>query len=112
MNRIILFICLVLFTCIKIHGQKQGFRKDSLQIKVYSEAVYVKGKVTEINILKTFCEYCSQKQLDFLKLFAWRETYNKKYDKKYWVQNGKSKMALYIRVPKKEFRALRENLEE
>ena len=90
------------------NAQKGGYKKDSLQIKVYSVIQYKDSKVESIKITKTFCDYCSENQLNALKQEAWNRAYYERYNPKNRLVNGKRKLALYIRISKKDFLNLKE----
>ncbi len=103
----LLFImCLCCFTL--VNAQSGGYQKDSLQIKVYSVIHYKDSKVESIKITKTFCDYCSENQLNALKQEAWNRAYYERYSPKNRLVNGKKKLALYIRISKKDFLNLKE----
>ena len=76
-----LFI-LCLFCFVLVNAQKGGYQKDSLQIKVYSVIQYKDSKVESIKITKTFCDYCSENQLNALKQEAWNRAYYERYNPK------------------------------
>lgn len=41
---------------------QRGYKKDSLQIKVYTEIEYVQYRVKSVKVVKVFCDYCSELQ--------------------------------------------------
>ena len=69
---------------------------------------YKDSKVESIKITKTFCDYCSENQLNALKQEAWNRAYYERYNPKNRLVNGKRKLALYIRISKKDFLSLKE----
>jgi hypothetical protein len=86
-----------------------GYQKDSLQIKVYTEIEYVRYKTKSIRVKKVFCDYCTKLQSEKIKEEAMRIGYMVRNDKENILNNGIKKLAMYIRVSKKDFAALREN---
>jgi len=86
-----------------------GYQKDSLQIKVYTEIEYVQYKTKSIKVKKVFCDYCTKLQSETIKDEAIRIGYRVRNDKENILNNGIKKLAMYIRVSKKDFAALREN---
>ncbi|MCF6306947.1 MAG: hypothetical protein L3J09_03225 [Flavobacteriaceae bacterium] len=104
-----LFIVLFHLSFIKINSQSAGYTKDSLQIKVYTEIVYKNNQVKQINVKKVFCDYCSNVQVDIIKKRAYDLTFNDRNSPENRKLNGIKKLALYIRISKKDFKAFREN---
>ena len=90
-------------------SQTHDYKKDSLQIKVYSSIDYKAYTPKKINIVKVFCDYCNEAQLQFIKRQAWDESYKLRKSKEYLLEQGTSKLAIYIRVPKTYFRSLNKN---
>jgi hypothetical protein len=86
----------------------QDYRKDSLQIKVYTEIEYKAGEPIDIKLKKVFCDYCSKNQLQLLGEDAIRRTESEKYDPKNNLTNGKKKIAVYIRIAKSDFAGIKE----
>jgi hypothetical protein len=85
---------------------QMGFKKDSLQIKVYVSVYYDNDIPQKIEILKVFCDYCSVEQLKYLKLEAWKATYKNRFSYNHKIKNGEARLAHYIRVRKKYFKKL------
>ena len=85
-----------------IYAQR-GYAKDSLQIKVYTEIDYKNSKPVKVSVKKVFCDYCSDKQKEFIEEEARRGTYEELYNPKYFTDNGVARLALIIRVSKKDF---------
>lgn len=83
-----------------------GFKKDSLQIKVYTEIAYEGDVPTKISVVKVFCEYCNEEQLKYLSQKAWKSTYHNRYGYKEKIRNGKAKLAHFIRVKKEDFKKI------
>lgn len=106
--QIILFF---IFSFIIANGFSQtGYKKDSLQIKVYTEIEYLESQVKDIKVIKVFCDYCSEFQTEMLSREALRRTYLEKDDEKIRLVNGKYKDAIYIRISKKDFSELKEEV--
>lgn len=89
-----------------LQSQTVDFKKDSLQFKVYTTIDYKAYTPKKIKILKIFCDYCNEAQLQFLKRQAWDQSYKLRKSKEYLIENGTSKLAVYFRVPKTYFRSL------
>ncbi|WAC02803.1 hypothetical protein N7U66_03880 [Lacinutrix neustonica] len=87
----------------------QGYKQDSLQIKAYTEIEFRNSRPQGIKLRKVFCDYCSKKQLRLLGEDAIRRTESEKYDPKNIIQNGKKKLAVYIRIAKTDFAAIKED---
>ncbi|WP_231567306.1 hypothetical protein [Lacinutrix sp. Hel_I_90] len=87
----------------------QAYKKDSLQIKAYTEIEFRNGQPLGITLKKVFCDYCSEKQLKLLGEDAIRRTASEKHDPKNTLKNGKKKLAVYIRIAKTDFAAIRED---
>lgn len=88
-------------------GQR-GYQRDSLQIKVYAEIEYVQFKSKSIKVKKIFCDYCSDVQAEKIKEEALRLAYLARNNRDYILENGVKKLAMYIRVSKKDFAALKD----
>lgn len=87
----------------------QGYQKDSLQIKVYTEIEYEQYKVKSIKTTKVFCDYCSENQTKKIKEEALRLAYLARHNRDYIMEKGVKKLAMYIRISKKDFAALKED---
>ena len=85
-----------------------GFKKDSLQIKVYTEIKYVNNEPINIKVKKVFCDYCTEFQTKVVGQEGVRRSNEVKYDTENRLNNGVKRLALYIRVSKKDFAALKE----
>jgi len=85
----------------------QDYRIDSLQIKAYTEIEYKAGEPTNIKLKKVFCDYCTKNQLNLLGEDAIRRADGEKYDTKNKLKNGKKKLAIYIRIAKIDFAAIK-----
>jgi len=99
-----LFVCFITANCFS----QSGYQKDSLQIKVYTEIEYLESQVKDIEVIKVFCDYCSEFQTEMLSQEALRRTYLEKDNEKIRLVNGKYKHAIYIRISKKDFSELKE----
>ena len=80
-----------------------GYQKDSLQIKVYTEAEYRNGLVKEVEVKHVFCDYCTEYQKKRIVEEAIRRTYFARYEEGIKLNNGKYRYAIYIRISKKDF---------
>ncbi|WP_152973251.1 hypothetical protein [Lacinutrix mariniflava] len=98
----------VLFLCCTLVSA-QGFKKDSLQIKAYTEIEYRNGEALNIKLKKVFCDYCSKNQLDLIGEDAIRRTDSEKNDPKNKLKDGKKKIAVYIRIAKTDFAGIKED---
>ena len=89
-----------------------GYAKDSLQIKAYTVITYENNEAVKIELNKVFCDYCSDLQKEAIGNEAKRRTYFERYLPENRLMNGQKKLALYIRVSKKDFAAIKEEQEE
>jgi hypothetical protein len=87
----------------------QGYQKDSLQIKVYTEIEYEQYRVKSIKATRVFCDYCSENQTKKIKEEALRLAYLARNNRDYILEKGIKKLAMYIRVSKKDFAVLKED---
>ena len=85
-----------------------GYKKDSLQIKVYTEITYRDYKPVHIEVKKVFCDYCSENQIKLIGEEALRRTKDDQYNPKYVSANDKTRLALFIRVAKRDFAKLKD----
>jgi len=100
-------MCFCLISASNVFSQI-GYKKDSLQIKVYSEIKYIEGLIKEIKVDTVFCDYCSKNQLKMLKEEALMRTYLIRNDENVKLVNGTYKHALFIRISKKDFLEIKE----
>ena len=100
----------ILFFIGSLHsGNAQvGYQKDSLQIKVYSIITYENSHPKQINIDTVFCDYCNEAQVNILKRQAWELSYAGRYAPENRIEQGKRKLALFIRVSKDDFKKLKD----
>ena len=87
---------------------QRGYQEDSLQIKVYSEIIYDQFKPIKIHITKVFCDYCTENQIKHVKEIAWDLAYRDRNAPENVMNEGKKKLAIYLRIPKDKFRLLRD----
>lgn len=86
----------------------QSYKRDSLQIKGYTEIEYKNGQAKAITLKKLFCEYCSPFQLEVLGEEALRRAHGEKNNPRHVIKKGKKKIAIYIRIAKTDFAAIKE----
>ncbi len=87
----------------------QSYKKDSLQIKAYTEINYKNSKAIAIKLKKVFCDYCTSMQIESIGEEALRRANIEKYYPENKLENGKKKLAIYIRISKKDFASINEN---
>ncbi len=102
-------LILLFFLALANQAIAQGYQKDSLQIKVYTEIEYEQYSVKSIKATKVFCDYCSEIQTKKIKEEALRLAYLARNNRDYIIEKGIKKLAMYIRVSKKDFAALKED---
>ena len=85
-----------------------GYQKDSLQIKVYTEITYKNSVAEDIEVTKVFCDYCSSFQKKAIGAEAKRRSYLERNTKTNRLDDGVRRLALYIRISKADFAALKE----
>jgi hypothetical protein len=102
-------LILLFFLALANQAIAQGYQKDSLQIKVYTEIEYEQYSVKSIKATKVFCDYCSEIQTKKIKEEALRLAYLARNNRDYILEKGIKKLAMYIRVSKKDFAALKED---
>ncbi|MGB3608592.1 MAG: hypothetical protein WA775_08470 [Psychroserpens sp.] len=86
----------------------QSYKKDSLQIKSYATIEYSNNEVKDIELLKVLCDYCSDFQKKIIGEEVLRRSFNERFDPKNRIKNGKKKLAIYIRIAKKDLAAIKE----
>ena len=102
-----LFACvIILFISNLVVGQ--SYKKDSLQIKTYTEINYKNSKAESIKLKKVFCDYCNKKQLESIGEEALFRADTEKYFPENKMKNGKKRLAIYIRISKADFAELKE----
>ena len=108
MNKKILFLIMLLISSIAINAQI-GWKKDSLQIKVYTDINYTNSEAQEIKVRKVFCDYCTDYQSKVIEQEAINRAEMVKNDAENRLSKGIKRLALYIRVSKIDFAALKED---
>ena len=98
----------VLFLCCTLVSA-QSFKKDSLQIKAYTQIEYKAGEPINITLKKVFCDYCTKTQLQLLGEDAIRRADGEKNNPKNKLKDGTKKLAVYIRIAKTDFAAIKED---
>jgi hypothetical protein len=63
---ITVLIAIILFSEQLNAQNHSGFKKNSLQIKVYVHIKYENAKSKEIKVKKIFCDYCNDSQKAYL----------------------------------------------
>ncbi|MEM6516274.1 MAG: hypothetical protein AAF688_08830 [Bacteroidota bacterium] len=86
----------------------QSYRKDSLQIKTYTRITYINNQAKDIELLKVLCDYCSDLQKKAIGDEALRRSYDDRYNPDNRLVNGQKKLAIVIRVAKKDLKAIKE----
>ncbi|MBD0832156.1 hypothetical protein ICJ83_08430 [Aestuariibaculum sp. TT11] len=85
-----------------------GYQKDSLQIKVYTEIDYQNFMPQAIRVKKVFCDYCTKFQKEQIGNEAYRRTFLVRNNRKFRLEKGSFRHAMYIRIAKKDFARLKE----
>ncbi|NQX85348.1 MAG: hypothetical protein HRT67_05515 [Flavobacteriaceae bacterium] len=88
---------------------QNGYKKDSLQIKVYTSISYANNKIKAIKVKRVFCNYCTDFQILAIKQEAKNRSYSVRNDKENKLVNGTKKLTLFIRIAKSDFAAIRED---
>jgi len=101
-------LCLIVFVLNSIVLNAQSYRKDSLQIKSYTLIEYRQGEVKSVKLIKVLCDYCTDIQKEVVGVEATRRAKLESYYPKNRIKNGDKKLAIYIRVAKKDFAAIKE----
>ncbi|WP_420379399.1 hypothetical protein [Gilvibacter sp.] len=96
----------LIFVCIGTLAYAQSYRKDSLQIKVYTVINYQGSHPQKIDVTKVFCDYCNEEQIEVIKKRAWSMTYDQRYAPENRIEEGERRLALFIRIAKKDFSKL------
>lgn len=102
-------LLLLVMLCLVTVSNAQSYKKDSLQIKSYTLIEYVNNEVKNIELLKVMCDYCTEIQKEAIGKEAIRRSYLERFDPKNRLKEGKKKLAIYIRVAKKDFAAIKED---
>ena len=102
-----ILIIIFSFLYVNLTFAQVGYQKDSLQIKVYTEAEYRNGLVKEVDVKNIFCEYCTEHQKELIVAEAIRRTYLARNEEGIKLNNGKYRHAIYIRISKKDFQEIK-----
>ena len=107
-----LIILLLLFGVHSLCAQQIDYKKDSLQFKMYTRLYVSESLETDsIIVKKVFCDYCSDRQLKVLEKEAYRQSLLERNNPKY-RQPGEHRLALYVRLSQRDFKAINENHEQ
>jgi len=87
----------------------QSYKKDSLQIKTYTRIEYRNNDVKDIKVLKVICDYCTDFQKQIIGEEAKRRAYQESFYPENKLKNGDKKLAIYIRIAKLDFAAIKED---
>jgi hypothetical protein len=102
-------LILIVFLLNTMSLSAQSYRKDSLQIKSYTLVQYRQNEVKEVKLIKVLCDYCSDLQKEVIGIEAMRRAKSESYDPKNRIKEGDKKLAIYIRIAKKDFVAIKED---
>ena len=86
----------------------QPYTTDSLQFKVYTIASYKDSFVKSIKLDRVFCDYCSDSQLKALGQLGLKSSNRFIKDPKNRLVNGQKRLAIYLRIAKKDFANIKE----
>ncbi len=86
----------------------QSYQKDSLQIKSYTDITFKDRIVQSIKLKNVFCDYCTERQKELIGVEALRRSEYEITSPKNRLDNGIKRLAIYIRIAKIDFAALRE----
>nr|WP_321226482.1 hypothetical protein [uncultured Psychroserpens sp.] len=101
-------LCLIVFLLNSIALSAQSYKKDSLQIKSYTLIEYRNNEVKDIKLTKVLCDYCTELQKEAVGVEALRRAKYESYDPENRLKEGDKKLAIYIRIAKKDFAAIKE----
>ncbi len=101
-------MCLIVFLLNSIAFNAQSYRKDSLQIKSYTLIEYRQSEVKSVKLIKVHCDYCTDIQKEVVGIEAVRRAKLESYYPENRVKEGDKKLAIYIRIAKKDFAAIKE----
>ena len=90
---------------------QSSYRADSLQFKMYTR-LFVSDQVQldSVVVKKVFCDYCSKTQTSYIGKLGLEKTYNIVTSEMDNLNNGQHKMAVYLRVSKKDFKKINDSL--
>lgn len=106
-----LSIIITIFCLGNLLSFSQGYAKDSLQIKVYTEIEYNNREAKDIKLLKVFCDYCTSAQTSKIGYAALLRAHDERYLPENVLVNGKKKLAIIIRISKVDFAAISDEKE-
>ena len=106
-----LSIIITIFCLGNLLSFSQGYAKDSLQIKVYTEIEYKNREAKDIKLLKVFCDYCTSAQTSKIGYAALLRAHDERYLPENVLVNGKKKLAIIIRISKVDFAAISDEKE-
>jgi len=100
-------IVILIFLCIPMLASAQlGWRKDSLQFKVYTHVYFNKiEQIDSVKVQKITCDYCTQKQILGLSEQALHRTRMDLNDPSL-KRKGVHVQAHFIRISKEDFKTL------
>ena len=101
-------ICLLVFLISSMTVNAQSYRKDSLQIKSYTLIQYRQSEVKDVKLIKVICDYCTELQKEVVGIEAMRRAKLDSYNPENRMKEGDKKLAIYIRIAKKDFAAIKE----
>ncbi len=99
-------LCLIVFLINSIAISAQSYKKDSLQIKSYTLIEYRQNEVKDVKLIKVLCDYCTDFQKEAIGVEAMRRAKLESYDPVNKMKEGDKKLAIYIRIAKKDFAAI------
>lgn len=101
-------LCLIVFLINSIGLSAQSYKVDSLQIKSYALIEYRNSEVKDVKLIKVLCDYCTEIQKEAIGIEATRRAKMESYDPKNRLKEGDKKLAIYIRIAKRDFAAIKE----
>lgn len=104
-----LIVILILLCVPTLTNAQIGWRKDSLQFKVYTRIYFNKTEqIDSVKVQKITCDYCSQKQILGLSEEALHRTRMDLNDPNL-KRKGVHVQAHFIRISKEDFKTLNDN---
>jgi hypothetical protein len=100
--------CVLSFLISTMTVGAQSYRKDSLQFKSYVGIQYRSSEVKSVKLIKVLCDYCTDLQKEALGIEVTRRARIESYDSEIKLKDGDEKLAIYIRISKKDFAAIKE----
>ncbi|WP_415222435.1 hypothetical protein [Psychroserpens sp.] len=102
-------LCTLVFLISSSFLGAQSYKKDSLQIKSYTLIEYRGSAVKSVKLLRVICDYCTSIQKEVIGIEATRRAKIESFDGKNRLKEGDKKLAIYIRIAKKDFAAIKED---